>query len=134
METKNTIKEPLFHISKRTDVSTVREIIVRLIAVAIGLILGGLICLIVYGKSPIDFIKYIFEGNFKPASRILELLKGTALLLGVGLALIPAFKMKFWNLGGNGQILISALTTTACISAVPSLSCKKCNFPLERLL
>ena len=115
METKNTIKEPLFHISKRTDVSTVREIVVRLIAVAIGLILGGLICLIVYGKSPIDFIKYIFEGNFKPASRILELLKGTALLLGVGLALIPAFKMKFWNLGGNGQILISALTTTACM-------------------
>ncbi len=110
-----TVKEPLFHISKRTDVSTSRQILVRVIAVAIGLILGGLICLVVYGKSPIDFIKYIFEGNFKPASRIWELLKGTALLLGVGLALIPAFKMKFWNLGGNGQILISALTTTACM-------------------
>ena len=63
----------------------------------------------------VDFVKYIFQGNFVPSSRIWELLKGTALLLGVGLALIPAFKMKFWNLGGNGQILIGALTTTACL-------------------
>lgn len=115
MTKKTTLKEPLFHISKRTDVTTTRQILVRLIAIIVGLILGGLICLIVYGKNPIDFIIYIFEGNFKPASRIWELLKGTALLLGVGLALIPAFKMKFWNLGANGQILISALTTTACM-------------------
>ena len=105
---QTTLKEPLFHISKRTDVSTLRQIIVRVVAIVVGLLLGGLICFLVYGKSPIDFIKYIFEGNFKPVSRIWELLKGTALLLGVGLALIPAFKMKFWNLGGNGQILISA--------------------------
>lgn len=110
-----TIIEPLFHISKRTDISTLRQILVRVIAIIIGLLLGGIICLIVYGKSPIDFIIYIFEGNLSPTTRIWELLKGTALLLGVGLALIPAFKMRFWNLGANGQILISALTTTACL-------------------
>lgn len=115
MTNKSTVKEPLFHISKRTETSTSRQILTRVIAILLGLALGGLIYLLVYGKSPIDFVKFIFEGNFQPTTRIWELLKGTALLLGVGLALIPAFKMKFWNLGGNGQVLISALTTTACM-------------------
>ncbi|MBR5192756.1 MAG: ABC transporter permease [Clostridia bacterium] len=115
MANKTIAKEPLFHVSKRTETSTLRQILTRVIAILSGLILGGLICLVVYGKSPIDFIKYIFEGNFSPTTRIWELLKGTALLLGVCLALIPSFKMKFWNLGGNGQILISALATTACM-------------------
>ncbi len=115
MADKSTVKEPLFHISKRTETSTARQILTRVIAILLGLTFGGLIYLIVYGKSPIDFVRYIFEGNLQPTTRIWELLKGTALLLGVGLALIPAFKMKFWNLGGNGQVLIGALTTTACM-------------------
>ncbi len=115
MTKKTTIREPLFHVSKRTETSTLRQVMTRVFAILCGLLFGGIICLIVYGKSPLLFIKYIFEGNFKPTTRIWELLKGTALLLGVGLALIPAFKMKFWNLGGNGQILISSLVTTGCL-------------------
>ena len=31
------------------------------------------------------------------------------------MALLPAFKMKFWNLGGNGQILVSCLSAIACM-------------------
>ncbi len=112
---KTTAREPLFHISKRNDVSTKRQVLARVFAIVLGLVVGGLIYLIVFGKSPLLFIYYIFQGNFSPITRVLELLKGTALLLGVGLALIPAFKMKFWNLGGNGQILIGALATTACM-------------------
>ena len=115
MANKSTVREPLFHISKRTETSTARQVLARVIAILLGLVFGGLVYLIVYGKSPIDFVRFIFEGNLQPTTRIWELLKGTALLLGVGLALIPAFKMKFWNLGGNGQVLIGALTTTACM-------------------
>ncbi len=115
MAGKTTTKEPLFHISKRAETSALRQVMARVLAILAGLAFGGLVYLIVYGKSPIDFVRFIFEGNFQPATRIWELLKGTALLLGVGLALIPAFKMKFWNLGGNGQVLISALATTACM-------------------
>lgn len=115
MVNTKTVREPLFHISKRTETSTARQVLARVIAILLGLVFGGLVYLIVYGKSPIDFVRFIFEGNLQPTTRIWELLKGTALLLGVGLALIPAFKMKFWNLGGNGQVLIGALTTTACM-------------------
>lgn len=39
----------------------------------------------------------------------------TALLLGFGLAILPAFKMKYWNMGANGQILMSCLAAIYCM-------------------
>lgn len=42
-------------------------------------------------------------------------MRDTALLLGISLALLPAFKMKFWNLGANGQVLMGCLVTIACM-------------------
>lgn len=115
MTNNQKVREPLFHIAKRAPLPVWESILIRVIAIIAGLLVGGLLYLIVYGKSPIQFIVYLVEGNFKPAVRIVDLLRGTCILLGVGLALIPAFKMKFWNLGGNGQILIGALVTTACM-------------------
>ena len=38
-----------------------------------------------------------------------------AILLCVSLAVTPAFKMRFWNVGGEGQILIGGLATAACM-------------------
>ena len=37
------------------------------------------------------------------------------MLLCVSLALTPAFKMRFWNIGGEGQVLIGGLATAACM-------------------
>ena len=109
------VREPLFHISKRGDVSLKRQILTRVIAVAAGLILGSIVCTIAYGSSPFDFLYYLVEGNFKPFDNFWEMIKKTALLLMIGLALIPAFKMKYWNLGGNGQILMGGLITIICM-------------------
>ena len=47
--------------------------------------------------------------------RIWILGKDVAILLCISLALTPAFRMRFWNLGGEGQILIGALATAACM-------------------
>ena len=109
-------REPLFHISKRANVSLKTQILVRVIAILLGLVFSSLICLIVYGKSPLDFVRCIIEGNFKPISRVWELLQGTALLLGVSLALIPAFKMKFWNIGAEGQFVMGSMA--ACVVGI----------------
>ena len=38
------------------------------------------------------------------------MLRDLSTLLCVGIALAPAFKMRFWNCGGEGQILIGGLT------------------------
>lgn len=44
-----------------------------------------------------------------------NLLQNTAILLCVSLAVTPAFKMKFWNIGGEGQILVGGLATATCM-------------------
>lgn len=115
METIKTVKEPLFHVIKRGDLSLTRQILVRVIAILSGLLLGSIICWIVYKTSPFVFIYYLIKGNFNPFDNFLELIKRSMLLLMIGLALIPPFTMKFWNLGGNGQILMGGLATIICM-------------------
>lgn len=113
--TKTTVKEPLFHIVKRNDITTKQAIIIRTIGVASGFIVCSLLCTLLFGANPVMVILELFKGTFGNGNRVWELLRETALLLGVGLALIPAFKMKFWNLGGNGQVLVGALAAIACM-------------------
>ena len=38
-----------------------------------------------------------------------------AILLCVSLAVTPAFRMRFWNIGGQGQLLAGGLATAACM-------------------
>ena len=43
------------------------------------------------------------------------MLQGLAMLLCVSLAVTPAFKMRFWNIGAEGQVLIGGLAAAACM-------------------
>ncbi len=43
------------------------------------------------------------------------LLQNVAMLLCVSLAVTPAFRMRCWNLGGEGQALIGGLAAAACM-------------------
>ena len=112
---KNTTKEPLFHISKRLKVTTKTSIITRTIAIVSSIIIVCLLCTVVSGKSPFLAFTSLIKGNIGSKRRIWIMFRDTALLLGVALALVPAFKMKFWNLGANGQIFVSCLATTGCM-------------------
>lgn len=115
MTDKKTIKEPLFHISRRADMPLGKAVLIRASAIVIGLLLCSVVCSIIFGANPFSVIAELFGGNFGSSRRFWILLRDMALLLGVGLALLPAFKMKFWNLGGNGQILIGMLAAIACM-------------------
>ena len=106
-------KEPLFHIVKRDTISTKKKILFYAAAILIGLFVGGVICSLFSSKNPFQFFGSLFSGAVGTSRRIWLLLQETALLLGVSLALAPAFKMKFWNLGGNGQILMGCLAYVA---------------------
>ena len=112
-QTEHNKKEPLFHIVKRDNISPKKKIAFYAGAILLGLIVGGIICSLFSSKNPLDFFSSLFLGAFGTSRRIWLLLQESALLLGVSLALAPAFKMKFWNLGGNGQILMGCLSYVA---------------------
>jgi simple sugar transport system permease protein len=53
------------------------------------------------------------EGAFGTSRRSWVTIRDTALLLCMGIGLAPAFKMKFWNIGAEGQILVGGICTAA---------------------
>lgn len=112
---KTSLKEPFIRIVKRDKIKIQNIILIYAIAIVIGLLLSGFISMMFSQKGFGDFFKSLFDGALGSERKIWLLLQDTALLLGVSMALLPAFKMKFWNLGGNGQILIGCLGAIACM-------------------
>ena len=113
MNEKN--KEPFFHIVKRDALPLYKSIGIRAIAVVLALILCAVITTITTGINPIQVYESIFIGAFGTARKTWITLQNISILLLISLALTPAFKMKFWNIGGEGQVLIGGLATAACM-------------------
>ena len=107
--------EPLVHISKRNTIVWWKAWIIRVTAILAALIVCGFVTLALTGLNPLAVYATMFEGALGTTRRIWNLLQNVAVLLCVALAVTPAFKMKFWNLGAEGQVLIGGLATEVCM-------------------
>jgi general nucleoside transport system permease protein len=90
----------------------VRNTIVSLISIILGLIAGGLLMLFI-GASPIEGYTYLFQGALKNISRIGDTLATATPLIFTGLAVAFAFRTGLFNIGAAGQMLIGGLCATA---------------------
>ncbi len=102
------IKTSLFHITRRVNIPTWQKVTTQVVAGVIALLLCGIVSQAVGGNMG-KFFAELFKGAFGTPRRILNLFKSLSLLLLVALAVTPAFKMKFWNIGAEGQVLMGAL-------------------------
>lgn len=101
--------EPLFHITKRSHLDFKVAMLIRAIAILSSVLLMSLVMFALSKENPLILIKSMFDGAFGTPLRIWVLFSDTAILLGISLALTPAFKMKFWNCGGEGQVMVGSL-------------------------
>ena len=116
--TTNTTKkrEPLVHIVKRSDMPAKKAWLVRGIAVLAALLISGLVCLILTkGQYFGRFYLELFLGTFGTERRVLNLMQYWAMLMCISLAVTPAFKMKFWNIGAEGQTLMGAFASAIIV-------------------
>jgi len=111
----NKLRKPLFHIVKRGEMPWYFSWGVRAAGVVLALVCCGLISTLVTSENPIRIFSTIIDGSFGSGRKFMVLLQNTAMLLCVALALTPAFKMRFWNIGGEGQALAGALAAAACM-------------------
>lgn len=111
----NTVHEPLFHIVKRDSMPKLNSFLIRIGSILFALIFCGILTMVLTGENPISVYVTMFEGAFGSTRKFWKLMQSLAMLLCVSLALTPAFKMRFWNIGGEGQVLIGGLATTACM-------------------
>ena len=113
-------KEPLLRIAKRDGISRPAAYGIRLIAVALALLVSGAFIYAVTKLNPIEVYRGIFDGAFGTKRRCWVTVRDTMMLLCIGVGLAPAFKMKFWNIGAEGQILIGGVLTAGIMRAFGS--------------
>ena len=108
-------KQSLFHISKRDALPWYQAVLIRGGAIVLALIVCALVTTLLTGENPISIYGTIFYGAFGTARKSWVTFQNLAVLLGISLAVTPAFKMRFWNIGAEGQVLIGCLATAACM-------------------
>lgn len=106
---------PPIHIAKRDSLVWWKAWGVRAISVLLALVVCGIITVALTGINPVKMYVSMFEGAVGTPRLVWNLLQNTAILLCVALAVTPAFKMRFWNIGAEGQILIGGLATATCM-------------------
>lgn len=107
--------EPLFHMVKRDSISMVKTVKIRTYAVIGALLVAGIVFMLLTRQNPLKIYGEMINGAFGTPRRIWKMLQRIAILLCLSLAVTPAFKMKFWNCGAEGQALMGGLGTVMCM-------------------
>lgn len=96
---------------KRADMTTKKAIFIRTSAIVLALVVSAIFILIL-GHNPIDVYISMFKGAFGSVYRIKDTLTISIPLVVTSIGIMIAFKMKFWNIGAEGQILMGAFIAT----------------------
>ena len=119
--------EPLVHLTRRAYMSPWKALGIRAAAVAVALIISGIVAIILIEKlsaNPgriFEFYKCFIDGSFASSGMIWKFAKNIAILLCISLAVTPAFRMKFWNIGAEGQVLMGMLGSIAVAKGAANL-------------
>ena len=115
MNAASHIKEPFVRMAKRDEVPLKKKILIRAIAILAALLVDGIFIFLITGLNPFGVYGVMFTGTFGTFMKFKWVLRDLATLLIVGIALAPAFKMRFWNIGAEGQILVGGLASAVCM-------------------
>ncbi len=103
------------HIAKRDGIPAWKRWMIRSMAILIALLLCALITILITKLNPLTVLKSMINGTFGSSRKTWKTCFYVMILLGISLAVTPAFKMRFWNIGAEGQVLIGAFAAAACM-------------------
>ena len=113
--------EPRVRIVRRDGIVFWKAWLIRLAAVALSLVVCALLIFLIVRLNPLAVYTSMFEGAFGNPMRSWVTIRNAMTLLCIGVALAPAFKMRFWNIGAEGQLLVGGIATAACMIYFDSL-------------
>ena len=114
-------RAPLFHIARRDRMHPAAAWGVRVGAFVLALVLNAVWVWCMVGVDPVTFYGTMLKGAFGSSSYLWATFKATAKLLCIAVALAPAFKMRFWNIGAEGQVLIGGMMAALLMHDYPSI-------------
>ena len=104
-------KMPLIRLAKRDAMDPKKVWAIRLGSILVALLLGSLAILIA-GNNPFTAYGTMIVGALGKKTAIRQTVKIAVPLLGCALAIAPCFRMRFWNIGAEGQITAGAIAAT----------------------
>lgn len=107
--------EPLIRISKRDSISTWKAWGIRLAAILFSLIICGIVIYAIVKLNPLEVYRAMLKGAFGTGKRTWVWIRDIMMLLCIAVGLAPAFKMRFWNIGAEGQVLVGGVAAAACM-------------------
>lgn len=108
-------KEPLLRIKKRDAVPIWMAWAIRLASLLLALVVCGFVIYAIVKLNPLKVYAAMWAGAFSTSRRAWVTVRDTMMMLCIGVGLAPAFKMRFWNIGAEGQILVGGIATAACM-------------------
>ncbi len=118
-----TEKAPFVRVVKQEGMPFSKRVVVRICFVLIALVVCGFLINAITSYDPVSVYTIMFEGAFGNARRTWATVREMMMLALIAIGLAPAFKMKFWNIGAEGQILIGGIISAGCmiyLSACPA--------------
>lgn len=97
----------MFKMHKRSEISHSKSALIRLTAIICALATAGILILAL-NLNPLDVYAGLVKGAFGSAYRLRETIIKAIPLVVTSLGIAIAFRMQFWNIGGEGQIAIGA--------------------------
>lgn len=101
--------------SKRDGVPLWKSLGIRLIGLTLALVVCAVIIYALTKLNPLKVYAAMFKGAFGTNKRIWVTIRDIVMLLCISVGLAPAFKMRFWNIGAEGQVLVGGIAAAACM-------------------
>lgn len=102
---------PFIRLAKRENISKSKMWTIRFFAFIVAVLIGGII-FVISGSDPLTAYEALLGGSLGTETGFKQVIKTAVPLLGTALALAPCFKMKYWNIGAEGQITMGAVACT----------------------
>ena len=106
-------REPLFHIARRDSLAWHQAVLIRAVAIVLALCTCAVVIYGLTAMNPLEVYKAMIEGAVGTSRRLWTTIRDAATLLLIAVGITPAFKMRFWNIGAEGQVLVGGLATAA---------------------
>ena len=104
-------KTPFVRLAKREAMKPWKAWCIRIGSILLALILGSILIAAI-GKNPLAAYGTILDGSLGSKTMLRQTVRIAIPLLGTALAIAPCFKMRFWNIGAEGQITAGAIAAS----------------------
>lgn len=110
----------MIRVTKCTNTTRIQAVIIRLAAVVIALVVSALFILM-QNHNPLDVYISMITGAWGKWSMLKATIVDTIPLIITSLGVAIAFKMKFWNIGAEGQAIMGAFFANLMVVQFPGL-------------